>query len=66
MAPTPSYDGEIQALFYGFDMSTMLKCLLAELTSGNMGAEVPTYVRNDNPDAVYQVDAVNTAANEND
>ena len=31
---------------------------------GNMGAEIPTYARSDNSDALYQVDAVNTMTNE--
>ena len=46
--PTSSYAGEIQAVFYGFDMARMLKGLLAELLIGNIGVEIPTYVRNDN------------------
>ena len=35
--------------------------LLAELKFGNMGAEMPTYYRNDNSDAVCQADSVNTS-----
>ena len=54
-APTSSYVG-IQALFYGFDMARMLKGRLSELTFGNMGLAIPTYARNDNSDALYQVD----------
>ena len=54
----------IQASFYGPDMAAMLRGLLAELTLVNIGAEVPTYVRNDNPDAAYQVDSGNTATGE--
>ena len=54
----------MQASFYGFDMKRMSKCLLSELTFGVSGAEIPTYVRNDNSDAVYQVDPVNTVTNE--
>ena len=46
---------------YGFDMASMLKCLLSELTLGNIGAEIPTYVRNDNSGALYLVDTRNTA-----
>ena len=42
----------------------MLKGMLAELTFGNMGVETPTYVRNDNPDALYQVEFVITATKE--
>ena len=37
---------------------------LSALLPGNVGVEIPTYVRNDNSDAVYQVDSVNTATNE--
>ena len=47
-----------------FDMARMLKGLLDELTFGNMVVEIPTYVRNDNSDASYHVDAVNTVTNE--
>ena len=63
--PTSSYDGETQALFYGSGMGMVLKCLLSELTFGNMGGwvEIPTYIRNDNSDASYQVDASNTVTN---
>ena len=63
MAPYSSYDGEIRALFRCFDMARMLKDLLSELTFGNMGEGIPTYVRNDNSDASYPVDSVNTATN---
>ena len=35
-----------------------------ELTLGNTGAGISTYVRNDNSDALCQVDSVNTAAGE--
>ena len=63
-AITSSYAGETQSLFYVFDMAMMLKGLLAELTFGNMGAAIPTYVRNDKQDAVYQADSVNTTTNE--
>ena len=54
-----------QALFYGFDMARMSKGLLSGLAFGNMGVEIPTYVRNDNSDALYQAGSVNTVANEN-
>ena len=64
-ATTSSYAGGTQALFYGFDMAIMLKGLLEELIFGNMGSAIPTYVRNDNPDAEYQVDSSNTETNEN-
>ena len=46
------------------DMARMLHGLLAELIFGNMGAEIPTYVRSDKSDAVYHVVSVNTAAGE--
>ena len=42
----------------------MLNGLLAELTFGNIGVEIPTYVRNDNSDALHHADSVNTATNE--
>ena len=45
-------------------MDRMLKGLLAELMFGNTGVAIPTYVRSDNSDAVYQVELVNTVANE--
>ena len=61
--PTSSFAGEIQAVFYGFDMARMLKGLTAELLFGNLGAEIPTYVGNDNSASVYQVDSVNTVTN---
>ena len=62
--PTYSYAGGIQALFYGSDMARAMKCLLEELIFGNMGPGIPTYVRSDNTDALYQVDSANTATNE--
>ena len=58
--------GGIQAIFYDFDMARLLKCLFAGLTFGNMGAEIRTYVRNGNSEALYRVDSVNTVDNEND
>ena len=45
-------------------MVRMLYVLLSELMFGNMGVEIPEYVRIDNPDALSQVDSVNTATNE--
>ena len=63
-AATSSYSGETQSLFYGFDMARMLKGPLAELMFGEMGSAISTYVRNDNSDAAYQVDSVNTATDE--
>ena len=45
-------------------MARTLKGLLAELMRGYIGVEIPTYVRNDNSDAVYRVDSVNTATGE--
>ena len=47
-------------------MSGMSKGILAELTYGNMGSEIPTYVRNDNPDASYRVDPESTVDKEDD
>ena len=61
--PTSSYSGGDTTSFYGFDMPRMLGCLLVELLFGNIGVSIPTYVRNDNPTAAYQVDAVNTVTN---
>ena len=58
---TSSYAWRIQALFYVFYTAWMLKGLLAELTIGNMGAGIPTYVRNCNSDAMYQADPANAA-----
>ena len=62
-ASTSSFAGSIQALFYGFDMDRMLKGLLAELLYGNIGVEIPTYVQNDNTEAAYRADSLNTVAN---
>ena len=62
---TSSYAGEIQALFYGFDTARFLKEMLAELLFGNVGCSINTYVRNDNSDAVYHMDSMNTVTNEN-
>ena len=42
----------------------MLQGPVAELMFGDMCVEIPTYVRNDNADALYQVDSANTVANE--
>ena len=55
------------------DTSIALRCrhgqsvempLLAELMFRDIGAGIPTYVRNDNSDAVYQVDSANTVTHE--
>ena len=62
---TSSFAGEIQAVFYGFDMARTLQGLLAELLFGNMGVEIPTYVRKDNAAAVYQADSANAVTNGN-
>ena len=45
-------------------MDRMLKGLFGELMFANIGVGIPAYVRNDNSEAAYQVDAVNTAPNE--
>ena len=60
----PVTQGGIEALFYGCDMAGMLKWLLPVLLFGNIGAAIPTYVRNDNSDAAYRVDSVNSATGE--
>ena len=38
--------------------------MLAGLMFGNIGVKITTYIRNDNSDASYQADSVNTASNE--
>ena len=60
---TSSFDGGIQAVFYGFYMGRMLKGLLSELLFGNMGVGIPTYVRNDNSAVVYQADSAIAVTN---
>ena len=65
-AATSSYAGEIEALFYVVDMAREAKVLLSEVMFGNVGAGTPTYVRNDNSDAVHPVATSNTATSEND
>ena len=62
-APKSSYAGGNTSILYGFDMAMLSKGLLEDLMFRNMGVEIPTYVRNDNSDAAYQVDSVNTVAN---
>ena len=59
-----SFPGEIQAVFYGFDMARMLEDLMAELLFGNIGVGIPTFARNDNSTVVYQVGSVNAVTNE--
>ena len=49
---TSSFAGEIQSVFYGFDMARTLKGLMAELLFCNIGVEIPTFARNDNPTVV--------------
>ena len=56
--------GATQAVFYGFDMARMLKGLLSELLVGNIGVEIPTYVRNDNCTIMYQVEPTKSVSNE--
>ena len=63
---TSSYAGEIQALFYGFDTARFVKEMSSELHFGNVGCSISTYVRNDNSEAVYHMESMNTATNEND
>ena len=62
---TSSFSGKIQAVFYGSDMARMLKGLLSGLAFVDIGVDIPTYVRNDNTDAAYRVDSVNTVTAEN-
>ena len=56
--------GNTRIVLRSFDMARALKGLLGELTFGNMGAEIHTYVRDDSSDASYRVDSVNTVPNE--
>ena len=42
----------------------MLKGLVAELLFGNIGVEIPTYVRSDNSTVAYQVDPANAVTSE--
>ena len=44
-------------------MARMSKGLLTELLFGNIGVEIPTYVRDDNSKVVYQVDPAETVTN---
>ena len=50
-------------MFYGSDTVRTLKCLLSELLFGNIGAAIPTYVRNVNSTVAYQVDSSGTVTN---
>ena len=43
-------------------MARMLKGMLEELSFGNIGVEIPTYVRNDNSTVACQVDSFNTVS----
>ena len=65
MADTSSFAGEIHAIFYGFDMARMSKCVLSELLFGNIGEAIPTFSRNDNSAVLRQVESVNTVTHEN-
>ena len=51
-------------MFYGFDAARFIKEMLAELLFGNVGCSINTYVRNDNSDAVYHMESMNTVTNE--
>ena len=51
-------------MFYCYDMARMLKGLLSELLFGNVGMEIPTYVRNDNSTVLHQVDSPSTVTDE--
>ena len=62
---TSIFAGVIQSLFLRFRHVQGVKGLSSELIYGDIGVEIPTYVRNDNPDAPNQVDSVNTAQGEN-
>ena len=41
----------------------MLKGLIAGILFGNLWVEIPTYVRNDNSEVVYQAHSINTVTN---
>ena len=56
--------GEIQASLYGFGMAGVLKGLLGALLIGDIGEEIPTYVRSDICATAYRVDSVKTADSE--
>ena len=45
-------------------MEGMLNGVLSEILFGNIGAGIPSYVRNDNADAACQLDSANTVDNE--
>ena len=53
----------IQAV-YGFEMAGLLKGLVPDLLFGDIGAEIPTYVRNDNCAIMYQVESTKSVSNE--
>ena len=44
-------------------MDRMLNGVLSELLFGNVGVEIPTYLRSDNSTVLYQVDSVNIITN---
>ena len=62
---TSSFVGEIQAMFYGFDMAGLLKGILSELPIAGIDVEIPTYVGRDYLDDAYQVESANIATSEN-
>ena len=64
--PTSSYACGGACAILRFRHGRDVDRLLAELVFGNMGIEISTYVRNDNSNAAYHVDFVNTSTKEND
>ena len=54
--------GVIQQFFYVFDMARMLKGLLPELLFGNIGVELPTYVRNNNYKILQQAESTKSVS----
>ena len=61
--PTSSFAWGIEALLYGFDMARALKDLLSELLLGDIGGEIPTYLRSDKSETSYRADSVYTVTN---
>ena len=61
--PTTSRFARGISSFFGIDMARAMKGLFSELIFGNMAVSIPTYVRNDNSAAAYQVGTLNAVTN---
>ena len=61
---TSSYSGEARGIFYGFGRARFLNSLISELLFCNESLYIPTHVRNDNEDALYQSRSNNTSNDE--